>query len=77
MSYQEKSDPAVATPLAESAKTFTQIESLKQSLAYVIAKYGEDASSAQDLRAQISSHERQARQRAGTELPRENPVSFR
>ena len=53
------------------------LETLRSSLAAVIAKNGKDAQSAQDLQAQIDSLERQARQRAGTEQPRENPVSFR
>jgi capsule polysaccharide export protein KpsE/RkpR len=53
------------------------LETLRSSLAAVIAKNGKDAPSAQDLQAQIASLERQARQQAGTEQPRENPVSFR
>ena len=53
------------------------LETLRSSLAAVIAESGKDAASAQDLRAQIDSLERQARQHAGTEQPRENPVSFR
>lgn len=53
------------------------LETLRSSLAAVIAEHGKDAQSAQDLQAQIDSLERQARQRAGTEEPQENPVSFR
>ena len=53
------------------------LKTLRSSLAAVIAEHGKDALSAQDLQAQIDSLERQARQRAGTEQPRENPVSFR
>lgn len=53
------------------------LETLRPSLAAVIAKHGKDAPSARDLQSQIDSLERQARQRDGTEQPRENPVSFR
>ncbi len=53
------------------------LESLREALASVEEKYGKDAVSAPDLRAQIASLERQARQRNGTEKPRENPVIFR
>ena len=53
------------------------LDSLREALASVEAKYGKDAVSAPDLRAQIASLERQERQRNGTEKCRENPVSFR
>ena len=53
------------------------LKTLRSSLAAVIAEHGKDALSAQDLQSQIDSLERQARQLAGTEHPRENPVRFR
>jgi len=53
------------------------LDSLQRALAQEIAKRGKDAPFARDLRAQISSIERQQRQVAGTEKYRGNPVSFR
>jgi hypothetical protein len=44
------------------------LDSLQRALAQEIAKRGKDAPFARDLRAQISSIERQQRQAAGTDM---------
>jgi len=54
----------------------SQIDHLKWLLERAVAKHGKDALSVRDLQVQISSFERQTAMKAGTEKPRENPVTF-